>query len=114
VVGLILAFGVLAASATAALAAEFSNSTPITINDFGEASPYPAEVTVSGLASKIEDLNVTLDGLSHSYPDDLDVLLVGPGGQKVLLMSDVGGAAAVTDVTLTFDDEAAQHLLENP
>jgi hypothetical protein len=33
---------------------------------------------------------VKLNGLSHSYPDDLDLLLVGPDGQSAMLMSDAG------------------------
>jgi len=53
---------------------------------------------------------VTVTGISHTYPDDLDILLVGPGGQKVLLMSDAGGGAGINNVTLTFDDAAASKL----
>src|SRR5207247_124341 len=47
--------------------------------------------------------------LTHTYPDDLDILLVGPGGQKVLLLSDVGGPRvnAVNNTTLTLADDAA-------
>src|SRR5204863_4832230 len=37
-------------------------------------------------------------------------LLVGPGGQKVLLMSDAGGSTGISNVTLTFDDAAASKL----
>jgi hypothetical protein len=53
---------------------------------------------------------VTLDRISHTYPDDLDILLVAPGGQKVLLMSDAGGGTGINNVTLTFDDAAASNL----
>jgi len=49
---------------------------------------------------------VTLHQLNHDFPDDIDVLLVGPGGRKVLLMSDAGGENAATDLTLSFDDAA--------
>src|SRR5207248_1083216 len=55
-------------------------------------------------------VTVTLKGLSHTYPDDLDVLLVGPGGQKVVLMSDAGGGIGINNVTLSFDDAAASNL----
>ena len=48
-----------------------------------------------------------LKGLSHTYPDDLDVLLVGPGGQKLLLMSDAGGGGNLTGLTFVFDSAAA-------
>src|SRR5207253_7219073 len=44
------------------------------------------------------------------YPDDIDVLLVGPSGQTVMLMSDAGGesgATGISSVTITFDDSAA-------
>jgi len=51
--------------------------------------------------------------MSHTYPDDLDILLVGPGGQKVLLMSDAGGGSDVNNITLTFDDAAASALADS-
>jgi uncharacterized repeat protein (TIGR01451 family) len=44
--------------------------------------------------------------MSHAFPDDLDVLLVGPSGQSVLLMSDVGGSVPMTEATPTFDDDS--------
>ena len=58
---------------------------------------------MSGVISKVV---VTLKGLIHDFPADLDVLLVGPGGQKVMLMSDAGGNSPIsTDVS--FDSAAA-------
>jgi hypothetical protein len=36
---------------------------------------------MSGTMSKVV---VKLNDLSHSYPDYLDILLVGPGGQSVM------------------------------
>jgi hypothetical protein len=114
-VAFILGVAILAATATAALAATFSNPATITIPDSGKALPYHSDITVSGLTGTISDLNVTLYGLSHGYPDDLAVLLVGPGGENVILMSDAGGGPSecggiVSNVTLTFDDEAAGKL----
>ena len=42
-----------------------------------------------------------------TFPDDVDLLLVGPGGRKLLLMSDVGGGFITpVDVNITFDDAA--------
>lgn len=76
----------------------------------GPATPYPATINVSGQSGTITDLNVTLQGVSHAWPDDVSALLVGPGGQKVMLMSDVGGRYAISGVNLTFDDEAASAL----
>jgi hypothetical protein len=52
-----------------------------------------------------------LSNLSHIWPGDIDALLVGPQGQSTMLMSDAGGDSA-SDVTLTFDDDAAQALPE--
>ena len=41
-------------------------------------------------------------------------LLVGPGGQKVILMANVGGGGDLNGVDLTFDDEAAGGLTDGP
>ena len=91
-------------------ATTFSNFDPISIPASGTegiASPYPSIINVSGLTGTITDINVTISGLSHTFPDDIDILLVGPGGQKIILMSDAGGPHDVTNLIMTFDDEAA-------
>ena len=48
---------------------------------------------MSGLSGTITRVTATLTDLSHGYPDDVDVMLVSPGGQSVLLLSDAGEAA---------------------
>jgi subtilisin-like proprotein convertase family protein len=58
----------------------------------------------------ITKVTVTLSGLSHTYSDDIGVLLVSPSRKKIRLMSDVGGAADRVNDTLTFDDAAASSL----
>src|SRR4029079_19043398 len=52
----------------------------------------------------------SLVNVAHTYPSDLEVLLVGPGGQSVRLMSDSGDGVPVSNVNLTFDDSAASLL----
>ena len=71
------------------------------------AAPYPSTITVSGLGGTITHVQVKLNGVTHSFPDDIDILLVGPGGQNAIIMSDVGGGnPGATNVTLTLDDLA--------
>jgi hypothetical protein len=74
----------------------FTNPAPITINDFGPATPYPATIVVSGLTTAILDLNVAINGLTHTFPSDIGILLVGPGGQKVVLMDGAGASIRLT------------------
>jgi len=101
----------LALPSTAATAATTSFSNPATITiDSGPATPYPSNVEVAGLCGTVTDADVTLHSLTHTFADDIDVLLVSPSGQKTLLMSDTGGGAAMTNVTLTFDDASAAPL----
>jgi len=95
----------------------FSNTNPIGINDTGTppttGSLYPSSISVSGLNFQtISHLSITLDGLTHSFPSDLDIVLAGPGGQLSMLMSEVGGDSKfpVSDLTLTLDDLAANSL----
>ena len=91
-------------------AASFSNTANITIPNSGAASPYPSNITVAGLPGTVTDVNVSLFGIDHLRPEDLDILLVGPAGQKMILMSDTGGSSGVTGVDLVFDDEAVNSL----
>ena len=101
-------------------AATFSNADPITINGAtgqcgngtrvtGKATPYPSQIDVSGLGT-VSDVNVTLTGVSHTWSDDVGVLLVGPGGQSTILMADSGGSDDMNGLNLTFDDAAAGSL----
>ena len=114
-------------AAAPASAASFTNADRIVIGprSNGEvqarAVPYPSNITVSGQSGVVTDVNLTLNGLDCSNPrantefvEDLDILLVGPTGANVVVVSDVGGnnnasfQFAAIDVTL--DDEAAQPL----
>ncbi len=99
---------------TTVVANNFSNTGAITINDnnlnSGVATPYPSKIFISGLTGTLTDLNVTLHGVSDAFADDLDILLVGPGGQKLILVSDAGLGATINNVTITFDDQAASGL----
>jgi hypothetical protein len=80
-------------------------TSPISIPESGSASPYPSTLTVPPGLGTITKLRVVIRGFAHESPNDVDVLLVGPNGQTVVLMSDAGGGTAVSDVTATFDDE---------
>lgn len=102
--GLTLAVG--ANVGTGPAGATFANSSLTTIPDSGTASPYPSVINVANVGGPITKLTVTLSNLWHTYPDDLDILLAGPSGQKVMLMSDAGGLTDVTNLTLTFDGAA--------
>jgi uncharacterized repeat protein (TIGR01451 family) len=84
-----------------------SNVSPITITASNSAvTPYPSPIWIGNVQGKISRVTVTLDGLSHSWPDDLDVLLVGPQRQAIMLLSDAGGGSDVTNLTLVFDSSA--------
>ena len=74
------------------------------------ANPYPATIAVNGFTNgRITDVNVRLRNINHTYPDDLDIMLV-KGATTVFLMSDAGEADDVIDLNLTLDDEAAASL----
>lgn len=71
------------------------------------ATPYPSTIAVSGLRrGGIRQVAVTLTGLTHTWPSDLEVLLVGPNGQPILLMHNVGGSEDVIGIFLTFSATA--------
>ena len=89
----------------------FSNGTPIEISavnsstDPEPAVPYSSDIEVSGLTGVVTKVSVTLNGLTHSAPDDLDMLLVGPSGQAFHFWSDVGGDNPVSDITVMVSDD---------
>ena len=78
----------------------------VAFNDAAPASPYPGTIVVNTTETVVQDVNVRISNLTHPFPADLDVLLVGPGGQSVMLLSDVGPSAASSNDDLAFDDQA--------
>lgn len=95
---------------TSASGSTNSNPSSITIVDNASASPYPSSINVAGLVGNITKVRATLTGFTHTYPEDVDVLLVSPGGQSVALMGAVGGGTDVSGASLTFDDAAASQI----
>ncbi|MEY4385611.1 MAG: hypothetical protein RLY20_894, partial [Verrucomicrobiota bacterium] len=81
----------------------FDKPALITLPQTNVASAYPLTNVVSGLLGNITKVSVTFKGLTHSFPHDLEMLLVGPGGQKSVFMSQAGGGSA-NNYTVTIDD----------
>jgi subtilisin-like proprotein convertase family protein len=69
----------------------------------GVSNPYPAQLTVAGQSRPIGRLEVRLNHFTHSFPSDLSILLVGPGGQRVMLMQSAG-VPAIEGGFVTFSD----------
>jgi hypothetical protein len=96
----------------------------LTINDAGGTSTAPtstqevSDINMTGVVGSISKVTATITGFAHACSIDSDVLLVGPGGQKSLLMSDAGDCAGDivgtgdppnqapkrAGITLVFDD----------
>ena len=100
-------------AASTAQATQFINPSPITINDaptdgvVTPATPSPSTISVSGQSGVVKSVEVDLSGFQHNSQKDVDVLLRGPGGQVVTLLSDIGGRPAASSVDLGLKAGAA-------
>jgi hypothetical protein len=91
----------------------FSNTGALTLaaTVSGVASAFPSRVEVSGLSGLITKVSLAVSGVSIDRPDDLELLLVAPGGQSFLVLTDAGGVAApASGLSLVLDDTAASML----
>jgi len=71
----------------------------------GNASPYPGTINVSGYPTAgVTVRSVSINNYDHTFPDDVDLVLVSPTGTAVILMSDCGGSASATGQNFTFRD----------
>jgi len=105
-------------TATAACTpAVFANATAVNIPGTGTGSSsgstgssYPSNITVSGMSGNVYKVTVKLNNLTHSWPGDIDMMLVGPDGTtNAVIMSDVTdvSAAGVTNISFTLDSDSA-------
>jgi subtilisin-like proprotein convertase family protein len=102
--------------AAVAGAATFANTAPLIIPATGgtgagtgaPADLYPSTIEVSGVTGTVTKVTAQIFGFNHTFPGDVDILLVGPGGQKILLLSDAGGGTDAVNANMTFDDTAPE------
>ncbi|MGL5058433.1 MAG: DUF4347 domain-containing protein, partial [Microcoleus sp.] len=82
------------------------------------ATPYPSAIDVSGVTGKADKVTLTLNNVQTyegftASSQIINLLLVGPEGQNVVLMSHVP-SAPLNNVTLKFDDNSASFLASPP
>lgn len=100
----------LSVTPTGATTSTFTSAGAVSIPSSGTATPYPSNIAVSGLPATgagVYVSSVTLNGFSHTWPSDVDVMLQSPSGQNVIILSDAGGSTSVSNINMTFSDAAA-------
>jgi hypothetical protein len=88
----------------------FSNNAPIAIPNSGMATPYPSTINVSGVGTQLTNITVDLFGLSHTFPDDFGMVLVGPTGAALLIQDGAGDGTDMVNVSYTLSDAGAGDL----
>lgn len=83
-----------------------ANTNAIVINDAKPATPFPSTISVANFPGKLGKLKVAIDGFNHSFSPDASILLVGPRGQKTVLLRAAGWGTPATNANLVFDDSA--------
>lgn len=99
----------LAALPGAASAAVYSFSgAGLAITDASAANPYPATIEVAGIPLNEPLLNIVIkiNGITHSYIDDVAAIVGSPGGLYVTLFDGAGVEGGVVDQVWVFDDTA--------
>jgi hypothetical protein len=106
-------FGALAVALfvpASASAGTYFSGTPF---GFPETTPNAHTIAVSGQVGSVTGVQANLNGFSSNDPFGAQVVLVGPQGQKVILMRAACGGIAVDGLTFNFTDAAPAILPSN-
>jgi hypothetical protein len=119
----LLAYGMLPATATAnksqvdapqVPSVIFTNPAAIIIPASGTATPYPSAIVASGLPTSLpatpNAVNIIINGFSHTFPDDVGFVLVGPTGAALNISDGAGDGTDMVSVTYTISDSGAAQL----
>jgi len=68
----------------------------------GPSTSFPSSIEVAGVPGTVTDVTLTAFGLIANK--DLDMVLVGPNGAQVMLMSDACSSVSLDSAVLTFTD----------
>ena len=91
-----------------AIAQTYSNAAGFSVGTaVGPFTPYSSTITVAGGPATVGALTIDIIGLSHTWPSDIDVMLVGPNGDAMIIMSDAGSGTDVVNVNYSIFDGAA-------
>lgn len=105
----ILGAAVIAASSQATI---FSfNGGSLVIDDAG--APAVQNYSVAGLDGGITRVELVIDGISHTFPDDMGAVLVNNVGASALLFDGPGGGGDINGMSWTFDDVLGTATLPN-
>jgi uncharacterized repeat protein (TIGR01451 family) len=85
----------------------FASQQSVELPAHGQGAPYPSTLTISGVTGVVSEATVNFFGLSHTFPSDINALLVSPAGTNVLLMAHAGANYSISGVNLFFDDAGA-------
>jgi hypothetical protein len=75
----------------------------------GAASPYPYSINVNA-GPTVCKVSLSFSSISHTNPDDMDIMLSGPGGQNAKIWSDAGGTQDIGNLSQLLDDDAASFI----
>jgi subtilisin-like proprotein convertase family protein len=71
------------------------------------ASSYPITFNVSNINTTTFKVTLDLEGYSHTYSEDVSMLLVSPLGSGVLIANGLGGSNNANNINVTFDKDAS-------
>src|SRR3954451_17247572 len=92
------------AQAITAVQTQFDNTSPITINDDADATPYPSTIDVSNALTSGYTVQVTLHNFSHTYFRDTQLLLEAPDGTFTALLRQDDTEGAASNIELAFSN----------
>ena len=81
-------------------------ATPIAIPTVGAMAPIAFAYSGASPTARVRGVDLSLI-LSHTFPDDLEMVLQSPSGTTAIVMADAGGSADLVNTALVFRDTAA-------
>lgn len=76
----------------------------------GPAAPYPSVKFVSGLTGNVTRIRVNLLGFIHANQSDVNMLLVGPNNQMIVLICKCGGNNPLPQTDIILDSNSVTAL----